>query len=110
MKRLAISACAALLCFVAPALAETVKIVVPFAAGGPGDQLARILARGLGPALGGVVLLTERGCGGGGAIGSEAGARSAPDGRTILLASLGSQVISPTLRAPSGYDPVKGFE
>jgi tripartite-type tricarboxylate transporter receptor subunit TctC len=109
MKRLAISACAALLCFIAPALAETVKIVVPFAAGGPVDQLARILASGLGPQLGADVIVEDRG-GAGGAIGSEAVARSAPDGRTILLASLGSQVISPTLRAPSGYDPVKGFE
>ncbi len=109
MKRLAISACAVLLCFVTPALAETVKIVVPFAAGGPVDQLARILASGLGPQLGADVIVEDRG-GAGGAIGSEAVARSAPDGRTILLASLGSQVISPTLRAPSGYDPVKGFE
>ncbi len=109
MKRLAISACAVLLCFVTPALAETVKIVVPFAAGGPVDQLARILASGLGPQLGADVIVEDRG-GAGGAIGSEAVARSAPDGRTILLASLGSQVISPTLRAPSGYDPMKGFE
>ena len=44
MKRLAMGLCAAALLLVAPAFAETVKIVVPFAAGGPVDQLARILA------------------------------------------------------------------
>lgn len=109
MGRLAISICAAFLLLVAPALAETVKIVVPFAAGGPVDQLARILANGLGPQLGADVIVEDKG-GAGGAIGSEAVARSAPDGRTMLLASLGSQVISPTLRTPTGYDPVKGFD
>ena len=109
MGRLAISVCAAFVLLVAPALAETVKIVVPFAAGGPVDQLARILANGLGPQLGADVIVEDKG-GAGGAIGSEAVARSAPDGRTMLLASLGSQVISPTLRTPTGYDPVKGFD
>ena len=109
MGRLAISICAAFLLLVAPALAETVKIVVPFAAGGPVDQLARILANGLGPQIGADVIVEDKG-GAGGAIGSEAVARSAPDGRTMLLASLGSQVISPTLRTPTGYDPVKGFD
>src|SRR5580692_5459728 len=88
MKRLAISVCAAMIMLAAPAWAETVKIVVPFAAGGPVDQLARILAHDLGPQLGVEVLVEDKG-GAGGAIGSEAVARSAPDGRTLLLASLG---------------------
>ncbi len=92
----------------APASAETVKIVVPFAAGGPVDQIARVLAAGLGPQLNADVIVEDKG-GAGGAIGSEAVARAAPDGKTILVASLGSQVISPTLRPPSGYDPVKSF-
>ena len=91
-----------------PVAAETVKIVVPFAAGGPVDQLARVLAAGLGPHLGADVVVEDKG-GAGGAIGSEAVARAAPDGRTVLLASLGSQVISPTLKPPAGYDPIKGF-
>jgi tripartite-type tricarboxylate transporter receptor subunit TctC len=93
----------------ASAFAETVKIVVPFAAGGPVDQLARILASELGPQLNADVIVEPKG-GAGGAIGSEAVARSAPDGRTLLLASMGSHIVSPALRAPSGYDPVKGFE
>src|SRR5476649_404670 len=98
MKRLAISFYAAAVLFAAPASAETVKIIVPFAAGGPVDQLARILAHELGPLLGADVIVEDKG-GAGGAIGSETVARAAPDGHTMLLASLGSQVISPALHA-----------
>jgi tripartite-type tricarboxylate transporter receptor subunit TctC len=104
MKRLAILLCVSSILFVAPASAETIKIVVPFAAGGPVDQLARILAPELSTQLGADVIVENRG-GAGGALGSEQIARAAPDGNTMLLASLGSQVISPTLKAPSGYDP-----
>ncbi|HEY4139837.1 MAG TPA: tripartite tricarboxylate transporter substrate binding protein [Pseudolabrys sp.] len=95
--------------FAAPAFAETIRIVVPFAAGGPVDQLARVLAHELSPQLNADVVVENKG-GAGGALGSETVARAAPDGRTMLLASLGSQVISPVLKPPSGYDPVKGFE
>ncbi len=109
MKHLRTLVCAAALALAAPAFADTVKIVVPFAAGGPVDQLARVLAHELTPLLGADVIVEDKG-GAGGAIGSETVARAAPDGHTILLASLGSQVISPTLRPPHGYDPVKSFE
>jgi len=109
MKRLAISFYAAAVLFAAPASAETVKIIVPFAAGGPVDQLARILAHELTPLLGADVIVEDKG-GAGGAIGSETVARATPDGRTMLLASLGSQVISPALRPPGGYDPVNSFD
>ena len=109
MKRLAIALCAASVMLAAPALAETVKIVVPFAAGGPVDQLARILSHDLALQLGADVIVEDKG-GAGGAIGSETVARATPDGKTMLLASMGSHVISPTLRPPSGYDPVKSFE
>jgi tripartite-type tricarboxylate transporter receptor subunit TctC len=109
MKRFTVSLCAAALLFSAPAFAETIKIVVPFAAGGPVDQLARVLAHELGPQLNAEVVVENKG-GAGGALGSETVARAAPDGRTMLLASLGSQVISPVLKPPAGYEPVKGFE
>ena len=91
------------------AVAETVKIVVPFAAGGPVDQLARILASELGAKLDATVIVENRG-GAGGAIASEMVARANPDGNTMLLASLGSQVLSPLLKPPTTYDPIKGFE
>ena len=108
MKRIALALCVASL-LAAPAVAETIKIVVPFAAGGPVDQLARVLAHELGPQLNADVVVENKG-GAGGALGSETVARAAPDGRTMLLASLGSQVNSPVLKPPGGYDPVKGFE
>jgi len=111
MKRLTALLCIFCACalLAAPSRAETVKFVVPFAAGGPVDQLARILAAALGPQLAADVIVDDRG-GAGGAIGSELVARAAPDGNTILLASLGSQVLSPILKAPTAYDPVKSFE
>ena len=92
-----------------PASAEPIKIVVPFAAGGPVDQLARVLANGLGPKLGEDVIVDDRG-GAGGAIACEFVARANPDGKTVLLASLGAFVIGPVLKPPANYDPVKSFE
>jgi tripartite-type tricarboxylate transporter receptor subunit TctC len=93
----------------APASAEPIKIVVPFAAGGPVDQLARVLANELGPKLGEDVIVDDRG-GAGGAIAGEFVARANPDGKTVLLASLGAFVIGPILKVPANYDPVKSFE
>jgi tripartite-type tricarboxylate transporter receptor subunit TctC len=93
----------------APAIAEPIKIVVPFAAGGPVDQLARVLANALGPQLGEDVIVDDRG-GAGGAIACEFVARANPDGKTVLLASLGAFVIAPNLKPPANYDPVKSFE
>ena len=92
-----------------PAIAEPIKIVVPFAAGGPVDQLARVLASELGPKLGEDVIVDDRG-GAGGAIACEFVARANPDGKTVLLASLGAFVIAPILKPPANYDPVKSFE
>ncbi len=101
--------CAAPLLLATPGLAGTVKIVVPFAAGGPVDQLARVLANELGPKLNSNVIVDDRG-GAGGAIGCEFVARSAPDGNTVLLASLGSFVLNPILMPPTTYEPLKSFE
>jgi len=101
--------CCATALLAGPAAADTIKIVVPFAAGGPVDQLARVLASELGPQLKADVIVDDRG-GAGGAIGSEYVARATPDGTTILLASMGSQVLSPILKPPTTYDPVKSFE
>lgn len=91
-----------------PGAAETIKIIVPFAAGGPVDQLARVLANKLGPKLDADVIVEDRG-GAGGALGVELVARAAPDGKTILLGSLGSQVLGPILKPPVAYDPINGL-
>jgi tripartite-type tricarboxylate transporter receptor subunit TctC len=112
MKRISsglFAACAACLALARPVAAEPIKIVVPFAAGGPVDQLARVLANGLGPKLGVNVIVDDRG-GAGGAIACEFVARANPDGETVLLASLGAFVIGPILKPPTNYDPVKSFE
>jgi tripartite-type tricarboxylate transporter receptor subunit TctC len=90
----------------APARAETVKFVVPFAAGGPVDQWARIVTAELGAKLGADVIVDDRG-GAGGAIAAEYVAHSTPDGSTVLFGSFGSTVLSPILKPPANYDPVK---
>jgi tripartite-type tricarboxylate transporter receptor subunit TctC len=91
-----------------PARADTIKLIVPFAAGGPVDMLARLLAAELPPRLGADVIVENRG-GAGGVLGTEMAARAPADGKTLLLASLGSHVISATLRAQISYDPIKSF-
>jgi tripartite-type tricarboxylate transporter receptor subunit TctC len=92
-----------------PAAAETIRLVTPFAAGGPADLLARLLAQDLPARLGADVIVDNRG-GAGGVLGTEAVARAAADGKTLLLGSLGSHVISAALRPQLSYDPLKSFD
>jgi tripartite-type tricarboxylate transporter receptor subunit TctC len=92
----------------AAARAETIKFVVPFAAGGPVDQWARIVTAELGAKLGADVIVDDRG-GAGGAIAAEYVAHSTPDGTTVLFGSFGSTVLGPILKPPANYDPVKDF-
>src|SRR5215475_9589055 len=107
MKRLLV---AALICAVAlPAVAaEQIKLVVPFAAGGPVDLVARTIATELPARLNTEVIIENRG-GAGGIIGTELVAKASPDGRTLLQASLGSHVLSAALRPQLSYDPIKSF-
>src|SRR5271170_4981142 len=100
--------CAVPLLLATHARAETIKFIVPFAAGGPVDQWARIVAAELGTKLGADVIVDDRG-GAGGAIAAEYVAHSTPDGTTVLFGSLGATVLSPILKPPSAYDPVKDF-
>jgi tripartite-type tricarboxylate transporter receptor subunit TctC len=95
--------------FTTPVFAETVKIIVPFAAGGPIDQLARLLTPELAVQLKNDVIVEDRD-GAGGAIGADFVAHATPDGNTLLLASMGGQILGPILRPPTTYDPVKSFE
>ena len=107
MKRLFGALVATLL--VAPAqAADPIKMVVPFAAGGPVDALARIVAAELGPRLQTDVVVENRG-GAGGLLAVEQVARSAPDGRTILFASVGAFVITNALKPQPGYEQLKTF-
>jgi tripartite-type tricarboxylate transporter receptor subunit TctC len=84
-----------------------VKIIAPFAAGGPSDVIARIVAQQLSDALKQQFYVEDH-AGAGGNIGMSFVARSAPDGYAILVGS-SSFVVNPSLYANSPYDPFKDF-
>ena len=84
-----------------------VKIIAPFAAGGPSDIIARILADKLRQSLKQQFYVEDH-AGAGGNIGMTQVARSAPDGYTILVAS-SSYIVNPSLYANPPYDPYKDF-
>ena len=88
--------------------AKPVKLVVPFAAGGPVDGVARLLAERLRVELGQAVVVDNR-PGANGAVGSAAVARGPADGHTLLLATTGSHAIHPALGARLGFDPLRDF-
>ncbi|HTB01812.1 MAG TPA: tripartite tricarboxylate transporter substrate binding protein [Bradyrhizobium sp.] len=84
-----------------------VRIVAPFAAGGPSDTLARLLSVKLADALGGFFYVENR-PGAGSNIGTSAVARATPDGYTLLLTS-SAFVVNPGFYKQVPYDPVKDF-
>ena len=87
---------------------KQIRLIVPFPAGGPTDIVARPVAQMLGDALKSTVLVDNRG-GAGGSIGAEAVARSAPDGQTLLMGSVGTQAINAALYPKLAYDPARDF-
>lgn len=88
--------------------ARPIKLIVPFPPGGPADILSRILAKKLSEGLGQQLILENR-AGAGGTIGLEAAAKSPSDGYTLVLDSLSTLGIAPSLYRNLGYDPVKSF-
>src|ERR1700761_8210450 len=98
----------ALIAAAGAAQADAIKIVVPFAAGGPTDMIARLIGQDMQVRLKSDVVIENKG-GAAGVIANEQVARSAPDGKTLLFATLGSQVISAMLRPNLSYDPLKSF-
>lgn len=91
----------------AQAAATTTRIVVPFAAGGPIDVTARILAEAVKGTLGTVIVENRPGAGGN--IGVSAVAKAAPDGLTLGIATTASHGINPWLFKQLPYDPSKDF-
>lgn len=96
----------------APALAQSyptkpVKILIGFAAGGPTDVIGRILAQDMSTALGQTFVVENR-TGANSLIATETVARSAPDGYTLLFASL-SHNVNAILVKPQRYEPLKDF-
>ena len=83
------------------------RVIVPFAPGGPTDIIGRVMAAKLTEALGQQVVIDNRG-GAGGNIGMAMAARAANDGYTYLLVS-SSLMVNPSLYAKPGFDPIKDF-
>jgi len=91
-----------------PFAGRQIRLIVPFPAGGPTDIVARPLAQALGEALKATILVDNRG-GAGGSIGADAVAKSAPDGATLLMATVGTHAINASLYKKLAYDPVADF-
>ncbi|MCM3562445.1 MAG: Bug family tripartite tricarboxylate transporter substrate binding protein [Hydrogenophaga sp.] len=106
-RRHAIALTAATLALPAWAQARTTRIVVPFAAGGPIDVTARILAEAVKDSLGTVIIENRPGAGGN--IGVSQVAKAAPDGLTLGIATTASHGINPWLFKQLPYDPAKDF-
>jgi len=88
---------------------KTITVVVPFAAGGPTDALARILTAKMGEKLGQQIIVENVG-GAGGTIGVAKAARAAPDGYTLSFTHMGTLAVNIALYKSLPYDSVKDFE
>jgi tripartite-type tricarboxylate transporter receptor subunit TctC len=86
-----------------------ITLIVPYAAGGGNDVIARIVADKMSLALGQPMVIENRG-GAGGSIATRQVAKSEPDGYTLGLGGTGTLAIDPTLYSNVGYDPRKDFE
>src|SRR5215468_3486 len=103
----------ALFATVFPALAQDypnrpITLIVPYAAGGGNDLMARTAAEKMSKTLGHQIVIENRG-GAGGSIATRAIAKAAPDGYTLGLGGTGTLAINPTLYGNVGYDPRKDF-
>jgi len=113
MKTLIAPLLAATVAAATPALAQTawpsktITIVVPTAAGGGNDAMARTIAQKLGPLLGQTIIIDNR-AGANGSIASEYVARAAPDGHTLMLGYIATHAMNPALQKLR-YDPVADF-
>jgi tripartite-type tricarboxylate transporter receptor subunit TctC len=87
---------------------RAITLVVPFAAGGGNDVLARLVADKIAKALGREIVVDNR-MGAGGTIATRAVAKARPDGYTLMLGYTGTLSINPTLYNNAGYDPRKDF-
>lgn len=115
MKRRAIiAAAAAVASFTGHAAAQTafpsrpLRLIVPFAAGGPTDVFARIVAQRLGDRLGQPVVVDNR-AGAGGNIGADLAAKSPPDGYTLLVGTVSTHAFNIALYPSLPFDPIRDF-
>lgn len=85
---------------------KPLSIIVPFAAGGATDILARIIGQALSMEIGQSVIIENR-PGAGGNIGGQLAAKAAPDGHTLFMGAVGTHAINPSLYKKMPYDPIK---
>ena len=88
---------------------KPVTLIVPQAAGGANDAIARVIAQKLTEQFGQSFIVDNR-TGAGGNVGTVAAARAKPDGYTLMLTADSSMVINPSLYKSTGFDPIKDFE
>ena len=88
--------------------AKPIRLIVPFAAGGGNDNVARLVGKHLSDSLGQPLVIDNR-PGAGGALGAEVAAKSAPDGYTLFLGGVGSHAVNPNLNDSLPYDPIRDF-
>ena len=87
---------------------RSIRLIVPFAAGGNADFVARLVGDGMAQALGQSIVVESR-PGAGGSLGAGEVARAAPDGYTLLTGSNGPLTVNPFVQARLSYDPLKDF-
>jgi len=87
---------------------KPINVIVPFAAGGPTDVVARLVGEHMGRTLGATFIVENIG-GAGGSLGMTRAAQAAPDGYTIAVGNMGTQSAAPALYPNLRYDPAKSF-
>ena len=101
-------ACAAIGGWAQPYPAKPIRIIVPFPAGGTADIMARVVGQKMTETWGQQVLIDNR-SGAGGNIAADLAARSAPDGYTLFLCTVGTHAVHQTLYEKLSFDPIKDF-
>src|SRR5207247_7015631 len=86
--------------------AKPIRLIVPFAAGGGNDNVARLVGKHLSESLGQPLVIDNR-PGAGGALGAEVAARAVPDGYTLFLGGAGRHAVTTNLNDSLPYDPTR---
>jgi tripartite-type tricarboxylate transporter receptor subunit TctC len=88
--------------------AKPIRLIIPFAAGGGNDNVARLVGKSLSDSMGQQLVIDNR-PGAGGVLGAELAAKAAPDGYTLFMGGVGSHAVNPNLNANLPYDPIRDF-